>query len=56
MRIDFSRWTQITSSDLAPQPISFQYFSFVIIRIFVFGGWIPLISSDRNAQYTNKKE
>ncbi len=25
-------------------------------RMFVFGGWVPLISTDKNEQFSNEKE
>ncbi|CAF4539589.1 unnamed protein product, partial [Rotaria magnacalcarata] len=25
-------------------------------RMFIFGGWVPLIMSDKNDQYPNEKE
>ncbi len=49
--LDFLQWTQITPTGLAPQPRSLHSAVVMGNRMFVFGGWVPLISSD-----TNEKE
>ncbi|CAF1332734.1 unnamed protein product [Rotaria sordida] len=54
--LDFSQWTQITPSGLAPQPRSLHSAVVIGNRMFIFGGWVPLIISDKNDQYTNEKE
>ncbi|CAF0833913.1 unnamed protein product [Rotaria sordida] len=54
--LDLSQWTQITASGLAPQPRSLHSSVVLGHRMFVFGGWVPLVSSDRNEQYVNEKE
>ncbi|CAF2762547.1 unnamed protein product [Rotaria sp. Silwood2] len=54
--LDLSQWTQITPSGLAPQPRSLHSSVVIGHRMFVFGGWIPLVSSDKNEQYVNEKE
>jgi len=41
---------------LAPQPRSLHSAVVMGNRMFVFGGWVPLISLDKNDQYTNEKE
>ncbi|CAF4488939.1 unnamed protein product [Rotaria sp. Silwood1] len=54
--LDLSQWTQITASGLAPQPRSLHSSVVIGHRMFVFGGWIPLVSSDKNEQNVNEKE
>ncbi|UJR35410.1 hypothetical protein I4U23_028167 [Adineta vaga] len=54
--IDFPQWTQITASGLAPQPRSLHSSVVLGHRMFVFGGWVPLISSDKNEQLSHEKE
>ncbi|CAF0827722.1 unnamed protein product [Rotaria sp. Silwood1] len=54
--LDFSQWTQITPSGLAPQPRSLHSAVVMGNRMFIFGGWVPLIISDKNDQYANEKE
>ncbi|CAF1214264.1 unnamed protein product [Adineta steineri] len=54
--LDFSQWTQITPSGLAPQPRSLHSAVVMGNRMFVFGGWVPLVTSDKNDHYTNEKE
>ncbi|CAF2375782.1 unnamed protein product [Rotaria sp. Silwood2] len=54
--LDFSQWTQITPSGLAPQPRSLHSAVVMGNRMFIFGGWVPLVISDKNDQYANEKE
>ncbi|CAF0759351.1 unnamed protein product [Adineta steineri] len=53
--LDFSQWTQITASGLAPQPRSLHSSVIIGHRMFIFGGWVPLISSDKN-ELSHEKE
>jgi len=54
--LDFSQWAQIISTGLAPQPRSLHTSVILGHRMFVFGGWVPLVSSDKLDQNTNEKE
>ncbi|CAF3386139.1 unnamed protein product [Rotaria socialis] len=54
--LDFSQWTQLTPSGLGPQPRSLHSAVVMGNRMFIFGGWVPLIMSDKNDQYSNEKE
>lgn len=46
--LDFSQWTQLTPSGLVPQPRSLHSAVVMSNRMYIFGGWIPLISSENN--------
>ncbi|CAF1440679.1 unnamed protein product [Didymodactylos carnosus] len=52
--LDFSQWTQITPSGIIPQPRSLHTSVVLGHRMFVFGGWVPLVSSED--RFTNEKE
>ncbi|CAF3025275.1 unnamed protein product [Rotaria socialis] len=54
--LDLSQWTQIVATGLAPQPRSLHSSVIIGHRMYIFGGWVPLISSDKNEQHTNEKE
>jgi len=54
--LDFSQWTQLTPSGLAPPPRSLHSSVIIGHRMFVFGGWVPLITSDTKEPFSHEKE
>ncbi|UJR10483.1 hypothetical protein I4U23_014687 [Adineta vaga] len=54
--LDFSQWTQLAPSGLSPQPRSLHSAVVISNRMFIFGGWVPLVPTDKNEHYTNEKE